>query len=154
MSSEIDTLFPEQTVTLYGGRSVVVEPWGLATGRLLAPKLASFFEKAAGDFSSKGLVHVINTAQEDAYFIVQQTMGWSDEEMDKLKYEDLFTLVQKIIEVCVFRETDKGGAAGKLLALALQGSLRVTRGTSPEPSSSSAPTATTGEPSETTPDAS
>ncbi len=148
--SETDTLFPEETVTLSKGRTVVIEPWGMATGRLLAPKLAGILEKASGDFSSQGLVAVITMAQDECYFIVGKTMGWDDDEMNKIQYEDLFTLMQKIIEVCVFRESDGGGAAGKLLALVMQGVNRQAPETLPEPANSSAPTDTPGETSETT----
>ena len=124
----------------------------MATGRLLAPRMSALFEKVAGKGESleKTLAKSIILFQDEAYEIVRETLHWNDEKMEELAYEDLFTLMQKILEVCILRGKDEG-VLGKMLALVLTTSGPRTPVISPGLSSTSAPTDTASEKPESTP---
>jgi len=140
-------LFPDRTVRLSDGRTAVIRPWGLRLGRLLVDRVANIadaFVKAAASGRASDLVGVIRDHQDDVIFIVQRTAGFSDEEMDRLAYEDLFVLAQAVIETSIFRvEPDGsfGGLLGKLLALGTRAptssAAKTETAPSPTPSSSS-----------------
>jgi hypothetical protein len=103
-----------------GGRTVFVKPWGMATGRRLAPRVAALFKRLRG-FAASDLAALVQEAQDEVYDVVRASVGFSTEQMDELSYEDLFTLADAVINVCIIRRVDGGpveGAAGKLLTLA------------------------------------
>lgn len=164
-SSTDRVLFPGKWVPLANGDRVFVEPWGLATGKKLGPVVADLLARAGGvsavDFSS-----LVRTSQEEVEFLVRETLGLTKAEADeKLAYEDLFTVFQAVVEVCLLRE-DGGGVLGKVLALAGRAPgeiltavastmateiLRNATGGSPRRSSSSSPADTDSQTSSTTP---
>lgn len=117
-SAEEAALFPAKAYRLTGGRLVVVRPWGMETGRLLSPRVAALMEELHGDYSAKGIAKLIRKAQDEVFEIVRLTLGWTREQMNELAFEDLFTLAQAVIEVCLLRGEDAGGIVGKALALA------------------------------------
>lgn len=118
MSAEEDVLFPDKAVRLLRGQIVVVRPWGMTTGRLLAPMVADLLKELGGDYSTKAVLGLFQSAQDQVYTIIRETMGWDDAAMEALAYEDLLVLGKAVIEVCILRGEDAGGALGKLLALA------------------------------------
>ncbi len=164
-----EILFPEKVVIISGGRRVVIEPWGLKTGKLLGPRVASLFVRLRG-FDAAHLVELLTDAQDEVTFIVQKTIGWTDDEMEKITYEDLFVLAQGVIEICIVRVGRAGKIEGPFAAiLGLAGltpeamlagiaqTLRkkttapTTTDSSPSPSSSSSPADTPPATSSSTP---
>ncbi len=116
-------LFPAKRVELLSGEHVVMKPWGMATGRLLTPVVAGIFQLLQDGISSMANDKVVDIkdlvvrAEAEVEQVVRETLGWDQEEMDKqCAFEDLFTLAQGVLDVCVFRE-DGGGAMGKMMAL-------------------------------------
>lgn len=138
----------------------------MATGRQLGPRVAALLSRMKG-FGPQHLADLVTEAQTEIYDIVKITLGFTNEQMDELAYEDLFTLTDAVVNVCIVRRGANGdveGAGGKLLALAglrpdtlIAGAVEAARRlqnrkteTSPPPSSSSSPPATpTTEPAST-----
>lgn len=161
---EGSTLFPGRDVRLASGRVVRVEPWGLATGRRLAPRVAKLALKFRDRDPDAALAELLVEAQEEVIDLVRETLRRTVPEIDddwleaNVLYEDLFALAQAVFEVCVLR-ADAGGVAGKALtALVKLGALqrgpsppRNGTGASPKESSSSSRTATRSETSSSTP---
>jgi hypothetical protein len=159
-------LFPDREVRLANGRTVVVRPWGMATGRRLSPRIVKLMTKLRG-FATADVVDLITEFQDEVFDIVADTIGYDDAKMDTLAYEDLFTLAQAIIDTSLIRRTPDGeivGTLGKLMTLAgaapEQAILRALRvlsrqknetSESPSTSSSSSPRDTPTPKSETTP---
>jgi len=161
-------LFPDKEVRLLRGKTVVVRPWGMQTGMLLNPRVIELMAKLRG-FSFSDLAQLVVDFQKEVYDIIQRTTGMTDEQLNDLEYEDLFTLAQAVLDVCVLRRDPDGkpmgGAAGKLLTLAgltidgfvarvveaLKKTPKPAIDESPKPSSSSLPTVTTSTPSVSTP---
>jgi hypothetical protein len=161
-------LFPDKEVRLLGGKTVVIKPWGMQTGKLLNPRVVELMMKMRG-FSFADLAQLVVEAQDEVYDIIQRTIEWDDEKMDALAYEDLFTLAQAVIDVCIVRPSrdggPAGGVAGKLLALAgltvegfitraMELAMKTRRSVTEESlsaSNSSSPSDTSSTPSESTP---
>lgn len=119
-SESTDILFPAKQVLVLSGEHVTIEPWGLAKGELLMPRVAALIEKLQGDWSQGKLVRVIRENFPEVREIVRETIDWTPEQMEeRLKYEDVLSLAQGVIEVCLIRK-DLGGVVGKVLALASQ----------------------------------
>jgi hypothetical protein len=137
-------LFPARQYTLLGGTIVTIKPWGLETGKLLVPRVAKLVEMLQGDYSQASITKVVLETQDEVSEIIRMTLGWDQDQMKaELAYEDLFTLAQAVIDVCIVRFDAEGkpaGALGKLLALAATN--RPTPVASREQSSSSSPTDT------------
>lgn len=115
---EEEVLFPAKQVQVLSGKYVTVRPWGMETGRLVSPRVAELIEDLKGNYSVKGVASLVRDKQTEVYEIIRETLGWTDEQMAGLAYEDLFTLAQAVIDVCILRGEDQGGALGKLLSLA------------------------------------
>lgn len=130
----LDVLFPEREIKLASGATEVIRPWGIKTGMRLMPRVLELGGRLQGDLSDVALADLITKATPEVLDIIRHTLGWTEQEAeDRLSYEDIFTLGQAIVEVCIIR-VDGGGAVGKLLGLG--GSLLAGKGaTSPEPSS-------------------
>lgn len=142
-SDELKTLFPTKEVVLLDGRRVKIEPWGLETGMLLGPRVAALVVKLQ-KADAANVAQLISDNQRDVVDIIRETLGWSDDEIKTIHYEDLFVLAQAVIEVCVVT-ADGGGPLGKAMALAGYRSAPASRAdSSRKPSSSSSPTVTLG----------
>lgn len=115
---EEEALFPAKIIEMTNGQLVTIHPWGMATGRLLAPRVGDLVKKMNAEYGVKAIAKLIRESQDEVYEIVRHSLGWTTEQMDELVYEDLFTLAQGIISVCLFRNEDAGGILGKGLALA------------------------------------
>lgn len=110
-------LFPNKAVRLMHGKVVTVKPWGMTAGRLIAPLVADLIKEMGGDYSMTAIAALFRSAQDQVFVIVRETLGWTDKEMGALQFEDLFVLGKAVMDVCILREEDAGGALGKLLTL-------------------------------------
>lgn len=135
--NEEEILFPAKQYKVLSGKMVTIKPWGMTQGQLLAPRVGNLLEKLDTARGTKAIAKLINENQVEVAQIVRETLGWSEEEFDKLYYEDLFILTQGVIEVCLLRGKDMGGVVGKAIALGLQTPRKSGAKKSPEPSSSS-----------------
>lgn len=120
--SEPSTAFPEREVALLSGEKVIVKPWSLKTGRLMRKRLAGLIEQVqagTAEGMAADLPSLIENFEQDVILIVRDTIGWSDEQMEsnKICYEDLVTLAEAIVRVCIIREGG-GGIVGKAMGLA------------------------------------
>lgn len=155
------TLVPERTVKLVDGRLVTIRPWSWAVGRLLGPRVAELARRLRG-IGTADLATLVMEAQDEVAYVIRETLGWDEAELERLAYEDIFTLAQAIFETSILRPDPEApgrpaGAVGKLLGLAgltpadllaqavtearRKRSTNATKG-SPAPSSSSSPTGT------------
>lgn len=117
--------FPEREVRLLSGEHVTVAPWKLKMGRHMRKRIGDLFNKLqevrAGTAAGEAVDYdaLIDLFEADIIEIIRDTLGKDDAWMDEhLAYEDLFTLTQAILEVCLFRSADGGGLMGKLLGMA------------------------------------
>lgn len=117
--------FPERDVRLLSGEIVIVSPWKLKQGRIMRKRLTALFNKFQQTQANvKADVEVdydalIDMFEDDVILIIRDTLGVDSEWMDEhLVYEDLFTLAQAILEVCLWRSGEGGGLMGKLLRVA------------------------------------
>jgi hypothetical protein len=111
------TAFPETLVDLLSGKSVTVKPWTLKKGRLQRERITKIVDQLqeAGK-NPLSLTDVFAVCEQQVYEIVRDTIDVTDEWMeDQLRYEDLFTLAQAVIQTCLLRP-DGGGVLGKALA--------------------------------------
>ncbi len=117
---------PERDVRLLSGELVTIKPWKLNVGQIMRKRIAVLFgefkkiqaEVKAGD-QAIDYEALIDRFEGDVIQIVRDTLGVDDEWMnEKLAYEDLFTLAQAIMEVCIWRGEDGGGLLGKLMGVA------------------------------------
>ena len=70
------------------------------------------------EVTNEGIVKVIIEYQREVVQIIQQTIGYSDEEMEKhIQYEDTFTLAQAVLDICIVREGDDDSPLAKVLML-------------------------------------
>lgn len=128
--TEVEILFPAQEITLSKGRKVIIEPWGWKVGLRLTPKVISIAMEAMtwrSDFlGAKGqppgitpdaIVKVIIKYQDEVAAIIQETLGWDDDKMEELQYEDIFTLAQAVLDICIIREGDDDSPLAKMLTL-------------------------------------
>lgn len=116
----LDALFPpKREVRLVSGETVLVEPWGIEVGLDLMPKVVELGERLGSDVSDGGVVKAVQEATPEVLEIIRRTIGWTHEQImdsDRVKFEDVFTLAQAVLEVCVIRG-DGQGALGKVLSL-------------------------------------
>lgn len=108
--------FPEHPVKLLNGKTVVVKPWSLKNGRLIRQKITDTFDalQAAGK-TPGSLTEVFDMCEQQVVEIVRDTLGVDDAWMEEnLAYEDLFTLAQAVVEVCLLRG-GKDGVLGKVM---------------------------------------
>lgn len=113
------TVHPERRVPVKGGtRYVVIRPWSMALRRQVKPLLLSVAKRLEiRDLATAGnaIAALFDQIEEELYQIAQLTLGLTEAEMEEqLDWEDLPTLVQATIEICLLR-ADGGGLAGKLL---------------------------------------
>jgi len=111
--------FPEHDIELLSGRHVTIKPWSLGLGRLMRKRIVKLFrqiQESRGNLSEVDLGALLEVGEEQIYEIVRDTVEWTDAQMDELAYEDLLTLAQGVLDVCVLRK-DGGGVGGKLLGL-------------------------------------
>ena len=111
------TAFPEVTVPLLSGREVEIKPWTLKQGRLIRRKITGIVDDLQAVGKSAGsLTDVFDLCEDKVIEIIRDTLGVDDEWMDaNLAYEDVYTLAQAIIEVCLMRG-GKDGVMGKVMA--------------------------------------
>lgn len=116
----LDALFPpKREVRLVSGEVVLIEPWGIELGLDLMPKVVELGERLGTDVSDGGVVKAVKEATPEVLEIIRRTIGWTHADiMDpkRVKFEDVFTLAQAVLEVCVIRG-DGSGALGKVLSL-------------------------------------
>ncbi len=114
----MSTALPETEITLLSGERVMMKPWSLGLGRLMRKRIAEIYQKlsSAGE-QTMDMNAVLQVCEDEIYQIVRDTLDWDNERMDEIAYEDLLTLAQGVIDVCLIRK-DGGGVAGKLLGLA------------------------------------
>lgn len=135
---EEETLFPAKIVEMTGGMLVTIRPWGMTTGRLLAPRVGELVKSMNADYGVKSIAKLVRESTDEVYEIVRMTLGWTPKQMDDdILYEDLFTLAQAVINVCIFRGEDTGGVMGKALALAVLRETVETSAEIPSPNSES-----------------
>lgn len=115
-------VFPEVEVDLMNGDKVTVKPWTLRQGRLMMTRVSDLWGKARGSGETvTNLEQLLLHFEQEVYLIVRDTIGWDDEQMDALYYEDVVTLSQAIIETSVYRDEGDGkigGILGKALGAA------------------------------------
>jgi hypothetical protein len=152
-------ILPEREVRLLSGAYVTVRPWPIRKGRLLVDRVIALVERllehrraeaAAAPGSAPRRValatDLLDVAFEEVFGIVRDTVDYSDEQMEALTFEDLLTLTEAVLEVCLIRGED-GGVLGKLARLVDRTGLLVSRmaasiqrtqtGSSSKPSTSS-----------------
>lgn len=115
----LDKLYPrKREVRLTSGHHVTIEPWGIEAGMSLLPTLVEMMEGLGGDLSDQSVAKLILENRPGAVLVIARTLGWTEAEVDeRLSLEDLFTVGQAILEVCVITPTGDG-LLGKLLRLA------------------------------------
>ena len=126
--TETEILFPAKRIPISRGRHAVVEPWGFKTGMLLTPKVIQIaadafdfrnrFQKGeVGEFTNATLIEVIVKYQQEVADIIQETLGYDDGQMAELDYEDIFTLSQAVLDVCIIREGSQDSPLVKMVTL-------------------------------------
>ncbi len=154
VSDKEQALLPSKLVPLLSGHSYVVKPWGLSLGMQLNPRCMALVGALDGNYDPKNIAGMIRIAQVEVHDIVRLTLGWTPEEMEeRMQYEDLLTMAQAVIEVCLMRGADLGGVLGKAVALGVlaQSQLKNVESDSSKPSTSSSQPATPGATSKITP---
>lgn len=118
MESKPPTALPTVEVHLMNGEPVQIKPWSLKLGRLMRERITKMFVRAREMNLSQGdldVAQLMEHFESEIYYIVRDTIDKSDVWMEEhLAYEDLFTLTQAVVDVCVLRQ-DGGGALGKIL---------------------------------------
>jgi hypothetical protein len=153
-------ILPEREVRLLSGAFVIVRPWPIRKGRLLVDRVIALVERLLEHRRAEALAaapgaaprrvalatDLLDVAFEEVFGIVRDTVDYSDEQMEALTFEDLLTLTEAVLEVCLIRGED-GGVLGKLARLVDRTGLLVSRmaasiqrtqtGSSSKPSTSS-----------------
>ena len=122
MTDEATTpAFPEQEVRLLSGETVIIRPWSLGLGRLMRKRITDLVTKIQASTDSVdlfSLAGLLEHCETEVIQIVRDTIEKDDAWMEgHLLYEDLITLAQAVISVCIARP-DGGGVLGKLLGTA------------------------------------
>ncbi len=116
-------VFPEKEIRLLSGKYVVIRPWTLSVGRRMRKRITVMFDefrKIQGK-TEVSYATLVDQFEDDLVEVVKETIGKDDAWMEEhLKYEDLLSLIQGVLEVCIFRGKDQGGFMGKLLGMANQ----------------------------------
>ncbi len=113
--SPIKVLVPHVEVQLLSGDYVTVKPWGFLQTELFMvrlQRLASIAEEHP-NADSAALAAVFTP---EIGSIIQDTIGYDDEQMAGLTMEDGLELARVIVEVSLLRP-DGGGILGKMLKL-------------------------------------
>jgi hypothetical protein len=126
-------LLPEIEVKLDSiGERVVVKPWGLRQGKLMLVRLQELMGRLKDQQAlTADPAQMINVAFDEVVDLVRDSIGFDNEKMDRLSFEELIDLTQAIFETCLLRE-DGGGALGKLLTLTEAGQKMVEQLASPK----------------------
>jgi hypothetical protein len=133
-------ILPEREVVLLSGARVIVRPWPIRKGRLLVDRVIALVERllehrraealAAGEGEPPRRValasDLLDVAFEEVFGIVRDTVDYSDAQMEALTFEDLLTLTEAVLEVCLIRG-EEGGVLGKLARLVDRTGLLVVR---------------------------
>lgn len=110
------TAFPERVIDLLDGTTVVVRPWSLKNGRIQRRRLTMIVDQLQAAGKEKvTLTDAFEQCETTISEIVRDMIGKDDAWMEEhLAYEDFYTLVQAVIQVCLLREGG-GGVLGKIL---------------------------------------
>jgi hypothetical protein len=109
--------FPEVTVRLLSGKEVEIKPWSLKQGRLIRRKITGIVDalQTAGKNVSS-LTDIFDLCEDQVIEIIRDTLRVDDEWMEaNVAYEDVYSLAQAVVEVCLMRG-GKDGVMGKVMA--------------------------------------
>lgn len=115
---ELGVLFPQQSVKLDSGELVIVRKWNVDLGMSLTPRVIALIQEIGtrgrtGDVDTDELVAI---AGPECKTIVQATIGWTPEQMDRITFDDFLELLQAVIDTSL-KPKGGGGAIPKLVRL-------------------------------------